>query len=364
MEEIYKYFIKKKKVKNSKDINIGLLQGLYHLNKRREYIIDLKDNFKYNNGVLIEGLVTTQTIEQKYSRELSRLNDADAEQVRKILTKYEDNVTTYNEKLATYTKDYEQLLSDYNELKYGAEEDEESAGGVDVCKANCLNSTPDVDSEEYTACYVGCELKSPYLIKCQNTFKDGDNTCAKAKSNQKCKDDSYKDTNEITAKDGCCECGGGKFGKPKSTKGGNVWSSCTEFSKPILSTICTNAPMGPENEQKINNLPDRYEYVVGLNNDMIEASKKIIESINELNEFEVKIGQKTQNTQTEHKNLRMEYDGIKDKIDSFTKKKKNTLNKRATDGLLKKQAYDFRNNIWTMLALALGIATIYKIKDL
>ena len=321
MEEIYKYFIKKKKVKNSKDINIGLLQGLYHLNKRREYIIDLKDNFKYNNGVLIEGLDTRQTIEQKYSRELSRLNDTDAEQVRNILTKYEDNVSKYNEKLAAYTRDYEQLLNDYNEIKYGKADDETSTGVVDVCKAKCMEAH-DSSSEEYNACYVGCELKSPYLIKCQNTFEDGNNTCAKAKSNQKCKDYMYKDTNGLTAKDGCCECGGGKFGKPKSTKDGTLWSSCTQFSDTALSQICTDAPMGTANEENISKLPLRYESVVNLNDQMIAASENIIESINELNEFEVKIDQKTKNTQTEHQNLKRDYEEIKDKIDSFTKKKK------------------------------------------
>ena len=31
---------------------------------------------------------------------------------------------------------------------------------------------------------------------------------------------------------------------------------------------------------------------------------------------------------------------------------------------LKKSAFDFRNNVWTLLAIAFGTVALYKIKDL
>ena len=60
----------------------------------------------------------------------------------------------------------------------------------------------------------------------------------------------------------------------------------------------------------------------------------------------------------------MKYNLLLKEIAKFTKQKRNTLNTRMHDGQLKKSAFDFRNNIWLLLAIGFGSVALYKIKDL
>ena len=86
--------------------------------------------------------------------------------------------------------------------------------------------------------------------------------------------------------------------------------------------------------------------------------------VNSLKDFNIDLTVSKNNLQRNYNDDSMKYDMLLKEIAKFTKEKKNTLNTRVMDGQLKKYAFDFRNNVWTILAIAFGTVALYKIKDL
>ena len=117
-----------------------------------------------------------------------------------------------------------------------------TSGAVHKCKVAC--NTENRNEAHKTACEVGCTLKGPYLLNCQNTFKsDSSNSCKKAVNSNKCNAlkrqpiNTYyselsqaKDSNGVSLVDGCCDCGGGKFGPPSAIVNNNKYTSCYDFN--------------------------------------------------------------------------------------------------------------------------------------
>ena len=378
MDKIYKYFTQKKEEKiNRVEMNMGLLQGLDHLNKRNQRILEGTQHFKFNENVrknMIEGNQNMKGgIGSEYGINLSGFNKRDKAVVERNLRKFKSLQMKYNSSLRSYERKYRQLLSEYMKYELGDGEGVTS-GAVHKCKVAC--NTENRNEAHKTACEVGCTLKGPYLLNCQNTFKsDSSNSCKKAVNSNKCNAlkrqpiNTYyselsqaRDSKGVSLVDGCCDCGGGKFGPPSAIVNNNKYTSCYDFNNTTEINKCLNARI--ENEASIKNLPNKYKEVLRLNKNMISYSDEMLAVVNSLKDFNVDLTVSKNNLQKNYNADNMKYDLLLKEIAKFTKEKQNTLNTRVMDGQFKKSAFDFRNNVWTLLAIAFGTVALYKIKDL
>lgn len=378
MDKIYKYFTQKKEKKiNRVKMNMGLLQGLDHLNRRNQQILEGTNHFKFNENVrknMIEGNQNMKgDIGSQYGVNLAGFNKRDKSIVERELKKFKSLQNNYNLNLRTYQKKYRELLTEYMKYELGDGENVTS-GAVHKCKVAC--NTENSSEAHKTACEVGCTLKGPYLLDCQNTFKaDSVNSCSKTIETNKCNPlkkqpiDTYyselsqaKDEKGVSLVDGCCECGGGKFGSPSAIVNNNKYTSCYDFNNTTEINKCLNARI--TNEASIKNLPKKYKEVLKLNKNMISFSDEMLSVVNSLKDFNIDLTVSKNNLQRNYNDDSMKYSMLLKEIAKFTKEKKNTLNTRVMDGQLKKSAFDFRNNIWTILAIAFGTVALYKIKDL
>ena len=153
---------------------------------------------------------------------------------------------------------------------------------VEKCKADCLTKYPPgspAESFNKQACKGGCDLKGPYVSKCEDTFTKsriaslGD--CASA-TKGKCMDgnvvlgqDSFvddinnADSNNVTLRKGCCVCGGGGGGPPTTTIRGKTVKNCNEMpaafgyngsSGNYIKNSCLTAPVAsPQNNANLYN---------------------------------------------------------------------------------------------------------------
>ena len=80
----------------------------------------------------------------------------------------------------------------------------------------------------------------------------------------------------------------------------------------------------------------------------------------------LKVGKNTSKNNLERvfRTNTQKYNALLAEINSFSKTKKDTLNMRVQDSVYKKAAYDFRNNVWLILAIAFGCTALIKLKDL
>ena len=93
MDKIYKYFTQKKEEKiNRVEMNMGLLQGLDHLNKRNQRILEGTQHFKFNENIrknMIEGNQNMKGgIGSEYGINLSGFNKRDKAVVERNLRKF------------------------------------------------------------------------------------------------------------------------------------------------------------------------------------------------------------------------------------------------------------------------------------
>lgn len=378
MDKIYKYLTQKKEEKiNRVEMNMGLLQGLDHLNTRNQRLLEGTPHFRFNENVrknMIEGNQNmSKDIGSQYGINLAGFNKRDKSVVESDLVKFKSLQNRYNETLKLYQTKYRQLLTEYMKYEIGEGEGVMS-GVVHKCKVVC--NTENTNEAHKTACEVGCTLKGPYLLDCKNTFKsDSTNSCTKAVTDGKCNElrrtavDTYyselsqaKDAKGVSLVDGCCGCGGGKFGPPSAVVNNNKYTSCYDFNNTTEVNKCLNALI--DSEAEIKNLPKKYEEVLRLNRNMISFSDEMLAVVNSLKDFNIDLSVSKNNLQNNYNDDSMKYNMLLAEIAKFTKEKKNTLNTRVSDGQLKKFAFDFRNNVWTLLAIGFGTVALYKIKDL
>ena len=377
MNKIYKYFTKKKEKKiNKVEMNIGLLQGLDILNKRNQNILEVASHFKYNENLkpnLVEGNTNMQDIGTQFGVNLAGFEDSDKAIVERNLMKFKQLQRKYNSNLATYQTKYKDLLDSYMKFELGTG-DGVNNGAVHNCKVVCNQENSNEANK--IACEVGCTLKGPYLIPCKNTFKSTeDNNCEKVVAANKCNPikkqpvDTYyselsqnQDENGVSIVDGCCKCGGGQFGPPSAVVNSNKYTSCYDFKTTGEINKCLNATIENESEMKL--LPNKYAEVLKLNEDMIADSDNMLAIVNALKDFNIDLTTSKKSLQENYNQDSMKYNLLLKEIAKFTKQKRNTLNKRMHDGQLKKSAFDFRNNIWLLLAIGFGSVALYKIKDL
>ena len=377
MNKIYKYFTHKKEKKiNEVGMNMSLLQGLDILNKKNQNLLEIASHFKYNDNLkknLIEANTNMDDVGSKFGINLAGFSTSDKAIVEENLIKFNQLQTKYNTNLTKYQEKYKELLEEYMKYELG-EGDGVDNGAVHKCKVKCNEENSNESNK--IACEVGCGLKSPYLIDCKNTFKSTeDNSCEKVVESNKCNPtkkrpiDTYyselsqnKDENGVSIVDGCCKCGGGKFGPPSVVVDNTKYTSCYDFETTGEINKCLNATI--ENEEDIKSLPAKYKEVLKLNEDMIDDSDNMLAIVNALKDFNIDLTISKQNLQENYNQDSMKYNLLLEEISKFTEKRKNTLSARLQDGKLKKTAFDFRNNIWLILAIGFGTVALFKIKDL
>jgi hypothetical protein len=154
----------KKQQMNNQSINGELInelsQGMVLLQNRKNKLNTLQKRIGLIENLtgFTEGKQRLQTTSQK---ELA------------LLQKMEKD---YNRQLSQYSTSYKAFMGEYQK------------GVVDVkkCKANCLTTIPKSDpawSYKRQACQAGCDLKGPYVSKCEDTYKKSKvngNTCTEA----------------------------------------------------------------------------------------------------------------------------------------------------------------------------------------
>tara|TARA_B100000900_G_C20575192_1_gene715034 strand:- start:171 stop:1253 length:1083 start_codon:yes stop_codon:yes gene_type:complete len=359
MKQIYKYFIdqknkileNKKNQKMHNDIHKSFTQGLDILNKRKEFARNLSNNLnKINTNKVIEGNTSGNMTETE-------------QKISTLKTELETKRTNYNSLLTEYETEYTSFIKSFNDLKEN----------VDSCKTSCTANSA-YTNEQKQACIAGCHLKGPYIQECQDNFNSQGSqySCSSTAVNQ-CDENlmkpnnssnnlnTYKDSEGVSILKGCCACGGGKFGKPKYYRGGQVINTCANLSNANLINICEGAEVSEID--KIKQLPLLYSKLVEKNENMMSISNRILEIVNELKTYNVNIMDSKIDLQREFSSDSARFNYLKGKISQFKKNNIDLLDKRVEDGQLKKSAYDFRNYVWFILAIAFGLAALNKIRN-
>ena len=117
-------------------------------------------------------------------------------------------------------------------------------------------------------------------------------------------------------------------------------------------------------QSNINNLPNEYSEIVQINKEMIKMSDEMFSLVNNLKKFNINLSKSKNNLERVFRTNRQKYESLLEQIKSFSKTRKDTLNMRVQDGSFKKGAYDIRNNVWLILAIAFGFTALIKLKDL
>lgn len=371
MDKIYKYFMEEKPKKNNNENNIAMLQGLHHLNKRNQKILELTSNLDMHENR--EGYTG---IGKEFGINLKSFNKHEARMIKTKLVRFKYLQRKYASFLRNYSLRYKDLMKTYMNLDSGKADNEQDKGVVHNCKVKCNQEK--TNKQSIFACEVGCELKGPYLLKCKNTYNGSSkNNCRKVVSENKCNPnkrepiltyeyylnhDDRKDNNGTTLIDGCCACGGGQFGKPVAHRENKNYKSCYQLNDTKQINNCLNAPMSKQSN--INNLPNEYSEIVQINKEMIKMSDEMFSLVNNLKKFNINLSKSKNNLERVFRTNRQKYESLLEQIKSFSKTRKDTLNMRVQDGSFKKGAYDIRNNVWLILAIAFGFTALIKLKDL
>jgi hypothetical protein len=285
----------------------------------------------------------------------------------------------YNSALSDYSTKYTSFMQEY--YKY--------MDNLKVCKTKCLQQIPvnAVNSiEKREACKAGCDFKGPYILQCASTYKG-----SKTDRSKKCSDmivgkcsnnkvvlgqDSYvesnanADYNNVTLKDGCCECGGGLGGPPKSVVRGkkiascnNVWSAFYNRKNLSASTgvinACKNAVFMDSNKAQL--LYVSYNDLVNSNNKLMKLAGNIFEKIKKLKNIDKTLYNKIKG-QEQHLEKQISLFGdtfLKLKnLDKSGSQENATLIAQLEDIRLKKNSTQITSFVWGSLAILIFVTTI------
>jgi hypothetical protein len=338
-----------------------LQQGMILLNKRKENINKLKNKIK-----LIENM-------DGFAKGEGTLTETSSKEMQ-ILANLEKD---YQRQLAAYSTNYKSFMDSY----YKAVKD------VRACKANCLISIPsDATASSYKrqACKAGCDLKGPYVQECKNTFKKsriGSNTCTGA-TKGRCSGGNvvlgmdstvtsinYADANNVTIKDGCCDCGGGAGGPPTVSLRGKTISNCSQLPNAFgytgnnggyMSTSCFNAKV--ESSNKNSTLFQSYSDLTTQNEKLIQSAKLIYEKINALKQTTTTIGGEMDDKQNHLKDQLAEYGTLYADILARQGIKDQTIDGQLEDIGYKERSQSLHLMIWSGLAILTILLVIQRMR--
>ena len=184
------------------------------------------------------------------------------QKMRKEAQKFEEE---YTKLIGEYTTQSTTALNKWSKFK----------SQVENCKSRLCdkNEIYKTDAEK-TACKVGCEINGPYVSSCETTLKDDSIWKAASQPNASVYCSSL--ANELNkcsglttqggkgkvnsgssvpaaAEAGCCECGGGKGGRPKIKMDNKFYQSCNDFLSSDTKTACNNVKSQSGCEDSDNN---------------------------------------------------------------------------------------------------------------
>jgi hypothetical protein len=179
-------------------------------------------------------------------------------------TKSTDMFWNQRQKMKKESQDFEQeytkLIGEYKESSgIAMQKWNEYKQQVGNCKNKLCEKDQYKTEGEKTACRVGCELYGPYVSSCETTLKDESIWKAASKPNaavycsslaneaNKCSGlttqggkgkVNLNSSVPSAAESGCCECGGGRGGRPQIKMDGNFYQSCNDFLTSDTKKAC------------------------------------------------------------------------------------------------------------------------------
>lgn len=335
MSTIFKYITNTdiNKLKNTID---NIYQGNSVLNGRRDFLKELSNGLDLiQKGSSIKegatGSTTSSTPQttlsddeieievgesgntQKIVINIGGFSETQQSDIRARVISFLTNKALYNSEKAKFETAYNSFSEMINNLKQG----------VKSCKTSCVSAHS--NGGDRAACIVGCSLKGPSISASATT------------------------ETEIKAYDSYI---------------GNYIKNCNEYTTSNSKKVaCLGASITSTYDNS--DVESKYNEINDINNKLIAYSEQIINDVNKLKEYNVDILQnKEEMIQTiTDKTNEIENKSIQTK-NVFSSKSKDLLNARIFDSMKKKQAYDLRNTIWLILAISLGLATLYRIKKM
>ena len=322
-----------------------LSQGLTYLQNKQN-----KFNSLNKTSLLLEQF-NTEKLDNVSQQELSILENLKGE---------------YNQKLSEYSQSYKTFMEQY----YKSSQD------VNSCKADCESRhRPGTSAWSFsrTACKAGCDLKGPYISECKDTYKGAKETGQKCNviTQGKCSnrtvvlgmndtitDMKYADNNDVTIKDGCCECGGGVGGPPSAEINAKKIYDCKEVEKalgyqPGKGTFavnrCYQARVNSANTNK--NMWIEYNKLTNKNKDLIKLAQTIFDKIKLLKSTDENINQQIKDEETHLKDQLALYENVYAEIQNYDKSKQVTVEGQVEDILLKEQSQTLHMILWLSLAI-------------
>ncbi len=376
MNDIIKHIfdVKPKKVKKNY-FKKSSTQGYKIVDEKNKKIQLLNNNLKMMSvsNKIIEGQTNMNEREfielNEKKIEITSFSQSQKENIKKIIADFKTDKTRYNTILEEYNTKYRVFIGNFATLKQN----------VDACKVTCNESPLFENNDEKYACKVGCFLNGPYLKECENTFKDTKTDSCNVTAEQQCENNQAKSThnpntivdiNGVNLVDGCCKCGGGKFGAPKKKINGIVYDSCESYEAENLLKACNKGidisdrinsdTISTENLSKT--MVERYREIVNLNQEMIDISDRLLKYTNDLKDFNIYVNENKVDVQNNFKNDKSQLETYKLEIEKLQGNKGYKLDAFLKDSQLKSKAYEMRMYLWTVLAIGFATAALYQIK--
>lgn len=351
--------------RNSRPIN-ELQQGMNLLQKRKQILNTL------SNSSLLESMSSGSKTLQAGKDKLNNVSKEELEALK-------DMEKGFNQSLSSYSQKYKSFMENY----YSAVE------SVEKCKAECLTKYKSGSSQTWsynqTACKGGCDLKGPYVSKCEDTFTKsriaslGDCTSA---TKGKCMDGNVvlgqdqfvddmnnADSNNTTLRKGCCACGGGGGGPPSTKINGKVVKSCNDMPAAFgyngsqgsyIKNTCLTAPVA--NDEKNENLYKEYEALTLENKNLISQAEKIFEKIQKFNSLNSSLDVTMKSTRAELQDNLDKYSTVYSKLQSSKTNGVATLDGQVEDIDLKEKNQMLQLGIWGSLAVLLVLVTLDRLQ--
>ena len=351
--------------RNIKPIN-ELQQGMQLLQSRKQVLNILSNKQLMSTEPMSSGLF------KEGEDKLNSVNKKELDALKKM-------ETDFNKSLSSYSQKYKSFMENY----YRAVE------SVEKCKSDCLTKYPPgsvAESFNKQACKAGCDLKGPYVSKCEDTFtksRIGNQDCAQALAG-KCIDgqvqlgqDSYvddinrADSNNITLRKGCCACGGGGGGPPSVQVRGTTVKKCSEMPKAFgyndsegeyIKTTCLTAPVPAAQKNLNDNLYNEYDMLKSENIALIKQAENIFEKIKKFNLLKGNLNIDMKSKRDELQNSLDEYSTVYSKIQEAKKYGVSTINGQVEDIYLKEKNQLLQLGIWGSLAILLVLITLDRLR--
>tara|TARA_B100001063_G_C16777284_1_gene566655 strand:+ start:1395 stop:2489 length:1095 start_codon:yes stop_codon:yes gene_type:complete len=331
---------------------------------------------------LKQGLVYLQNKQQKFNELnnssilMEQFNNDKLDDVsQNELTILENLKSEYNQKLTQYSQSYKTFMEEY----YKATQE------IVSCKADCKSRhRPGTSNWQKSkiACEAGCDLKSPYVAKCKDSYLGYQGSKCSDIAKDKCSNGNvilgmdptvtssdYADDNGVTIKDGCCECGGGIGGPPTSEINAFKVKDCNEIEKALgynkgqaqwAVNRCHQAQVA--SFQKNKNMWQEYEKLSKENEDLIKLAQNIFDKIKELKTIDENINQSIKDEETHLKNQLSLYENVYANIQNYDKSKQTTVEGQVEDMLLKERSQSLQLYLWLSLAIITFSLVIHRMR--